>query len=104
MSEDQLEQYIKNIISKLGDPEEEDGAGIAVKKPKSPKLRQWVRRSKFRRRTKNLSERMPLLELESKYYQHAHLQSFSDRWREPRYPDPTWLSAAHASEQMGHAS
>lgn len=36
MSEDQLEQYLKNIISKLGDPEEGDEAGIAVKKPKSP--------------------------------------------------------------------
>jgi DNA-binding CsgD family transcriptional regulator len=35
MSEDQLEQYLKNIIS-LGDPEEGDEAGIAVKKPKSP--------------------------------------------------------------------
>ena len=37
MSEDQLEQYLKNIISKLGDSEEGDEAGIAVKKPKSPK-------------------------------------------------------------------
>jgi DNA-binding CsgD family transcriptional regulator len=38
MSEDQLGHYLKNIIAKLGDPDDGDDAGVAVRNPRSPNL------------------------------------------------------------------
>ncbi len=39
ISQDELRQHLKNIIAKLGGPDDGDEAGVAVRNPRSPNLR-----------------------------------------------------------------